>query len=80
MCRKTASILYRKQFLCQDWLKDVLRRGVAFATDAVQRRHYTGCMGNGMSSKGLVDGGGDSLTDFLTAENSNCEIRLADGR
>ena len=29
---------------CQDWLKDVLRHGVAFATDAVHRRHHTGCV------------------------------------
>ena len=36
--------------LCQEWLKDVLRRGVAFATDAVHRRHHTGSEDNKISS------------------------------
>ena len=33
--------------LCREWLKDVLRRGVAFAANAVHQQHYTGCVDNG---------------------------------
>ena len=36
--------------LCREWLKDVPRRGVAFAANAVHRRHYAGCVDNGMVS------------------------------
>ena len=35
-----------ENYLSQDLLKDVLRRGVAFATDAVHRRHHSGCEDN----------------------------------
>ena len=33
--------------LCRDWLKDVLRRGVAFAASAVKRLYHTCCADNG---------------------------------
>ena len=36
-----------KDSLCQERLKDVLRRGVAFAASAVNRQHYTGCVDEG---------------------------------
>ena len=36
--------------LCREWLKDVPRRGVAFATNAVHGQFYTGCVGNEMTS------------------------------
>ena len=32
--------------LCREWLKDVPRRGVAFATNAVHRQFYAGCVDN----------------------------------
>ena len=37
-------------FLCRGLLKDVPRHGVASAANAFYRRHYTGCVGNGMTS------------------------------
>ena len=50
--------------LCRDWSKDVLRRGVASAANVVHRRHYTGCVDNGMASSVLVDAAGNSSTVF----------------
>ena len=48
--------------LCQDWLIDVLRRGVASAAGAVSRQHYTGCVGRRTTRRVLVDTAGQSAT------------------
>ena len=48
--------------LCQDWLIDVLRRGVASAAGAVGRQHYTGCVGRRTTRRVLVDTAGQSST------------------
>ena len=47
---------------CQDWLIDVLRRGVASAAGAVSRQHYTGCVGRRTTRRVLVDTAGQSST------------------
>ena len=41
--------------LCRGWLKDIPRRGVASEANVIYRRHYTGCVDNGMASSVLVD-------------------------
>ena len=64
----TCNIISRKcsEFLCRGLLKDVPLRGVASAENAVYRRHYTGCVDNGMGSWMLVDDSGNSSTVFKT--------------
>ena len=64
----------------RDWLKDVLRRGVAFAANVVHRRHYTGCVDDGMASWVLVDAAGNSSTVLNTRNTVSFKKFGADGR
>ena len=61
-------------FLCRGLLKDVPLRGVASAENAVYRRHYTGCVDNGMGSWMLVDDAGNSSTVFKTRNGQLREV------
>ena len=62
------------KFLCRGLLKDVPLRGVASAENAVYRRHYTGCVDNGMGSGMLVDDAGNSSTVFKTRNGQLQEV------
>ena len=56
-------------FLCRGLLKDV-----ASAENAVYRRHYTGCVDNGMGSWMLVDDAGNSSIVFKTRNGQLQEV------
>ena len=51
-----------------------LPRSVASAENAVYRRHYTGCVYNGMGSWMLVDDAGNSSTVFKTRNGQLQEV------
>ena len=63
-----------------EWLKDVPSRDVAFAANVVHRRHYTGCVDNGMASGGLLDAAGISSTVFESRNTVSFKKFGGDGR
>ena len=57
-----------------------LVKSVASAANVVYRRHYTGCVDNGMASWVLVDAAGNSSTVFETRNKVSCKKFGGDGR
>ena len=53
---------------------------MASAANVVYRRHYTGCVDNGMASLVLADSAGNSSTVFETRNTVSCKKFGGDGR
>ena len=67
-------VVVRQGYLCRGLLIDVPRHGVASVANVVYRRHYTGCVDNGMASWVLVDDAGNSSTVFKTLNGQLQEV------